>query len=134
MFFFDISFGRSYLIFDMHKYNYPIIILCSIALLMSFSHLKLNSKIVNYLSSSALAVYLIHGNHYINGWFVKWVQLVWEQSDVLLVKWMLIFCNAIVVLILCLLIDKIRIIIMRPLNPLINYLDDMIRHSYCKWN
>lgn len=127
MFVFDYMFGEHYLLFNIHKYNYPLVILASMFLLLSFANIRLNSKWINYLSSSSLAVYLIHCDHYINGYMVKWIHFLWQYSpEIIALKWMIIIFDAFVILICCVFIDKIRMYIMKPLNRPIDLLDRKI--------
>lgn len=46
-------------------YTNPLVIVQSLALLLAFSKMKINSKVVNGLASSAFAVYLVHGHEQI---------------------------------------------------------------------
>jgi surface polysaccharide O-acyltransferase-like enzyme len=112
-------------VYSLH-YNSPLVLLSSVVFFMFFASLKFQSKLVNYISISALSVYLIHQNT--NGWakYVSCVKYLQVQSSgffLLMDLTLLIIC----VFILSIIIDKIRILIMTPIqNMLMTIIDDRI--------
>ena len=107
-------------------YNSPVLILISVLLFLTFTTFDFKNKLVNWVASSAFAVYLVHENH----WFFRdqWYSLVESQylnnsggqfAILLLSECALFF-------VLAILLDKFRSIIFLPLMPLGNWLQ---KHS-----
>ncbi|WP_157784290.1 acyltransferase family protein [Treponema primitia] len=98
------------------NYNNPLILLSSISLFLVFRKFKVMNKKINWLAKSALAVFIIHtsipyGNifQYLNSKFgLNWY------------KWLLYFLAVIVVFFMCLLIDKIRMLITNPIENILS--------------
>lgn len=90
------------------RYVSPINIFASILLFLSFSRLQLQSKVINWISSSTLAVYLIHCNPHLIGRYTGFIKGLNEQHStatfiVLVVGFIFtVFAGSI-------LIDKLRI-------------------------
>ena len=90
------------------RYVSPINIFASILLFLAFSRLQLQSKVVNWISTSTLAVYLIHCNPHLIGRYTGFIKGLNEQHStatfiVLVVGFILtVFAGSI-------LIDKLRI-------------------------
>lgn len=90
-------------------YNSPFVMISSIAFFMIFTTIKLNSRFINTLATSAFAVYLFHKNPYIWGNIIKptsiymWKELsLWEYTIFTIVFIVVIFTFTF-------LIDRIRI-------------------------
>ena len=90
-------------------YTNPLVIIQSLALLIGFSKLSFQNKLINWVASSCLAVYLLHANELIlrpyygttiKNWFLQENHLTFLFHTVLFIS--LIFIASI-------LIDKIRI-------------------------
>lgn len=101
-------------------YNNPLVIMSSLYLFLAFRKLDFRNHIVNYFSSSALAVYLIHINPNIWPYYENVVKYLKESFEG---GWgiLLIVAFALLVMMSCIIIDKIRIAI-TPLS---------IIHSAC---
>jgi hypothetical protein len=94
------------------NYNNPVVIISSISLFIVFRNLKLQSKIVNWLASSALAIFLIHSalpygklfqylhSNYGNKWY----------------SGIIYFFVVCIVFIISILIDKVRMLITNPIE------------------
>lgn len=90
-------------------YTNPLVIIQSLALLIGFSKLSFQNKLINWVASSCLAVYLLHANELIlrpyygttiKNWYLQENHLTFLFHTVLFIS--LIFIASI-------LIDKIRI-------------------------
>lgn len=100
------------------RYVSPINMLASILLFLSFSRLQLQSKVVNWISASTLAVYLIHCNPYLIGRYTGFVKRLSEEHStevfiVLVIGFILaVFAGSI-------LVDKLRLLLwQRVILPL----------------
>lgn len=49
------------------NYNSIFVIIASVLLFLTFANMRLNSKVINYIARSVLAVYIIHSNQLIRG-------------------------------------------------------------------
>lgn len=93
-----IVFGR-YLI----DYNCPFVVISSLFLFFAFQKFKFSNHSINYLSSSAFAIYLIHTNPHLWPFYKKCVEIL----NASLGFWG-IFTFALFVMLICILIDIIR--------------------------
>lgn len=90
-------------------YNSPFVMLASVALFMTFLHLRIDSRWVLRLASGAFAVYLIHKNPYV------WIELMcpfvmrmWRQCTLLQFSLLMLgFVPAVYVV--CSIIDLLRV-------------------------
>lgn len=63
-------------------YINPLVIIESLALLLFFSKLNFQSKIVNWIAASAFAVYLFHANpNILNGYFKSTISLIYADTS-----------------------------------------------------
>lgn len=90
------------------SYNSPVIILLSVYILLFFKELNIKSKIVNYISSSVLAIYLIHMHPlFFDAYYVS---KIWEFSYNPY-KWIIIPLYITFIAFSSILIDKLRILL-----------------------
>lgn len=102
----------------MLRYDNPLVIISSIALLLSFNKLSIQNNYINIIAKSSFAVYIIHFNPYIYPFFSGFVHdLEMQYSDVSLVLILLLFM--IVVFLTCVVIDQARICTWNLLNHLV---------------
>ena len=97
-------------------YNSPFVIMSAISFFLLFRSFQLKSKVINWLAQSALAIYLIHENQAIRTHLYKYIGEIGESinQDWLLV---LIFpALAILIMLICIFIDKIRILLVTPVE------------------
>ena len=82
---------------------------CAISLFNFFSNIKIESKIINYVSSSIMAVYLIHDNFLMRK--LIWLQ-IFPNMNYLNSKYLFVHAilKIICVFFICVLIDKIKIL------------------------
>lgn len=89
------SSGYAYYIFH-EKYNNPILIIESVALLCFFVSLNFKSKFINWLAKSSIAIYLIHSNPNIDESIIyKFVRdnwLDWGGKMVVLARFCFCYC------------------------------------------
>ena len=93
-------------------YNSPFIVVSSLVVLLMFSKLQFQSKVINYLSSSAFAVYLIHAHPLLWDEYLNLFPPIYAKYPNLLGV-LLMMLVAIIIFFLCIAIDKI----LRPLQP-----------------
>lgn len=109
-------------VYSLH-YNSPFVLFASVLFFMIFASLKFRNRSVNYVASSALAVYLFHSTT--SGWnkytdYVK--ELQYNASGFLLVVYLALFVIA--VFITSIVIDKLRIFIMNPIQNILVKISD----------
>jgi len=87
-------------------YNSPFIVVSSLVVLLMFSKLHVQSKVINYLSSSAFAVYLIHAHPLLWDEYLNLFPPIYAKYPNLLGV-LLMMLVAIIIFFLCIAIDKI---------------------------
>lgn len=104
-------------------YNNPIVILCSICFFLPFLSLNINSKYVNYLSASALSIYLIQNTYIVSDLFYRFTAYSYDLvNNIYLTIILLIFVSALICCI-SIFIDKI-------LAPLQNSATKLLSHMW----
>ena len=105
------NFYTKYAVLITYSYINPIIIISSLALLLFFIQTEIRySKIINWIATSAFAVYIIHINGFIFNRFLHYTSYLYSSFSIGL-RWLLILCFLGLVFILCVLFDKIRLFI-----------------------
>ncbi len=92
-------------------YDYTILLLLMAILIFSiFKNMNIKSKIINYISSSTLGVYLIHDNPIIRTWLWQkfWPGVNFINSNLFILH---IVAKVLLIFIVCVIIDKIRIML-----------------------
>jgi hypothetical protein len=102
----------------LYFYNCPIVIVSALHLLLFFSKISLRSRLINWVAVSAFAIYLTHSSSFIGKYY-----------DVYLLQWFnqcsrADFIGRAVLLIVgvfiaSILLDKLRLLLWRPLNNLL---------------
>lgn len=109
------SLGYDFLIGRFYTYVSPIVIISSLLLLLAFSRLSFTSKLINWVASSCFAVYLLHVNPNVIGYFCQAVSgIVRETEGVMVLIYLSLFL--LMVFVVAVLIDKIRIMLWRRIN------------------
>jgi|GEM_PF-129239 Uncharacterized protein conserved in bacteria len=111
------------------NYNNPLVVLSSVFLFWTFRNLQIRSKIINWCSSSVLAVYLIHESPFVGGVLYpfiikthkKYGFFSFEDTAILFVLFVTIMLGSI-------LVDKIRVIIT---NPMVSWSSRKARKIQC---
>lgn len=104
-------------------YNCPFVIAASVLFFLIFSKLNLSSTFINYLSSSSLAVYLIHFHPSFFPYYKAGIISLFGHSFSI-IRWLLLFICLILFMIICMLIDKLRLFITsKSINRFCDYLE-----------
>lgn len=111
--------------FSYIDYNCPFVILASVMLFLAFLKLKFRNSIINYFSTSALSVYLIHVNPHLWGTYQSTVRKLYYTFEgvggILYVLLMLLSFFFI-----CLVVDKIRIRL-TPTDKICSFTEKILR-------
>lgn len=86
----------------------PLVIFASVLLVIGFSKLKINSRIINWLAASCFAVYLIHYSPFVYPYFMQLMRTIYAEYDGLMYTVMLML-TLMAVFVACTLFDQIRI-------------------------
>ena len=89
-------------------YNHPIVILSSFSLFLAFTQIPLKSKFVNWMASSAFAIYLIHDNFLLRGGYQSFMNHLFYNTPSPVSAFFYVFAVILVIGLVCILIDKIR--------------------------
>ena len=101
-----------------HPYTSPILILMASLLFLYFTTLEIQSNIINWMAGSTLAVYLVHENRFFE--FIPWYRSI-EAKFVnvnALHSFGLILLGIMSIMVIPILIDKIRLIVLKPIYKL----------------
>ena len=90
------------------SYVNPLMIICSVSLFLFFYRLRIQSKVINYISASCLSVYLIHGNIIVAPYYHD---LFWNEFKE--GKYLLFIATIIGVFLFCVIADQFRQLIYR---------------------
>ena len=90
-----------------YPYNSAGIMINSILFFLIFTKLKFNSRLINWLSSSSLAVYLLHENSYIIPYLSNCIDQLQNSTANSVVFISALFAFAIIIFIVAVLIDKV---------------------------
>lgn len=106
-----------------YAYSNPIIVIMAFSLFFVFERKTFHNKVINWISSSTLAVYIIHCTPPVSTILRKWD--LFALSNFSYSKYLLLmFVTIIIVMIFSILYDKIRCVFMPVLgNKLCSYLD-----------
>lgn len=96
------------------SYTNPLSILEAVCLVMAFSKMKFESKIVNWVATSSFAVYLIHANELILRTYYAFV-IRWSYDNYGL--WM-IAVMIVGIFVASVLVDKVRVLMWKPIEKL----------------
>ena len=96
--------------YKVFAYSNPLVILSSIFFFLIFASFKMQNKWINWFASSAFAVYLIHSNTYIQPYRNYFIHTLFGPNVPIFVMVLCLMLIAIFTYIVCVLIDKIRII------------------------
>lgn len=109
---------ESFIVFVLfiNKYNSPILLCISIAIFNLFNKTYFNSKYVNYLASSSLAIYLMHEHPLIQKYiYISFFQGIKDDYSSLILL-VIVIIYALVLAISCIFIDKIRVLFFSPIE------------------
>jgi hypothetical protein len=90
-------------------YTNPLVIMESLFLLFAFTKIKLHNKIINWIASSCLAVYLLHANElFLRPYYGKIIRY-WFINENTFYFWIYTIGFLFVLFMSAILIDKVRI-------------------------
>ena len=122
-----------------HPYCSPVLICMASFLFLFFTKIQIKCSVINWIASSTLAIYLLHENRYfMTIWdgFVDWYPFI-ENVFVNNNCWMfllILMCGVIGIMASAILIDKIRLIILKPIYKLFDkiysYIQSTITRRY----
>ena len=106
-------------------YNSPGIIMNAVLFFMLFMRLSFPSKVINYLATSSLAIYLIHSSNLVFRTLIKdgslWIR---EHSKYIGGQISMVFVYSLVVIVVCIAIDKVLTPIWKMVNNVADKLYD----------
>lgn len=103
----------------LNSYASPIVILETIYLSLFFSKLSIKSSVVNWFASSSFAVYLAHCSRNILGEYCNFIRTLSDIYPMLQFVFVLTLFLLIVFMV-CIFIDKIRILLWRRIEYITN--------------
>lgn len=110
-------------------YCSPMLIVPSVLLLILFDRIKIQSKIVNVIGISVLAVYIFHtctpAFNYMTEWDSEWFQNLSYVSYVARITFLIAG-----VFVFAVLLDKIRILLFAPLINYCGKIDELIKEKF----
>lgn len=115
-----------------YGYNSPVLILMSALFFLLFTTFNFKNKFVNWVASSVFAVYCVHENRY---FFRKaWYGFIENQylSQTSLTYTLTILSICCLLFISAVLLDKLRMFIVRPIMPILDWAQDKVRLYKCK--
>lgn len=113
-------------------FNSPLVILSSIMFFYFFLSFSIYSKFVNTVASSTLAVYVIHMNPNLKPLLFDWINEYYDKS---IFFYILGGIAIILFFSICILVDKVRIMLMTPIMKLVNsnkyivHIDNFVRNE-----
>ena len=109
-------------------YSSPINIAGAVCLVLVFSRIRIQSKAINWIASSTLAVYLIHCNEGLINWYISTVWVLSFYPMILFLIYLLLFLVA--VFFGSILIDKLRIALWQYIgSPIYDRLSVLVKRS-----
>ncbi len=114
-------------------YNHPIILITSILFFCIFLTFNMSSKWINWLAGSVLSVYLIHENSYLRVYLYELLKKIYNYpiiSDYLVLKYFFLILFAMLLLLVCILFDKMFQKIIRPVENILVFLWSKIEAKY----
>ena len=107
--------------FHLNHYDSPLCIAASLFFLLGFSKMHFQSKPINWIASSAFAIYLIHEHPLVSGWYDKVFDMLSDSLPLYYLVYPAALCAIVCIGFICILIDKPRVllwdIISRKITP-----------------
>ena len=101
--------------FHLNHYDSPLAILASLYFFLAFSKMRLQSRAVNWLATSAFAIYLIHVHSLVLPWYRQLFQEVSKMVSPF-IFYLVSFLVIVGIAFVCILLDKPRIMIWNLLS------------------
>jgi putative membrane protein len=111
-----------------YVYNSPFLLIVSISIFCLFRNLSFKNRLINYLASSSLAIYLIHEHPLMREIiYVKPFMKIIYMHPFYLFGTIIVF--SILLSVICMLIDKIRVSIFSLIDQPISFVSDKIENK-----
>lgn len=105
---------------NVHVYNNPLLIMSSIALLMFMLTFSFQSKVINWLSASSLAIYLLHDQCYTSSTIYGAIGNLCAPLNSQYAIYLMLILLALIFMAACIAFDKVRIFITAPIVSWLN--------------
>lgn len=117
-----------------YGYNSPVLILMSVLFFLIFTTFTFKNKLVNWVAGSVFAVYCVHENRYFfrEAWYGFIENQYMSQTRLTCAFTILSVCC--LLFILAILLDKVRMFLVRPTMPILDWAQDKVRLLCCKIN
>ena len=110
--------GVGFISGKMYDYSSPFVVVAPIFLLLFFSKLSFQSKLINWIGASSFAAFLLHANiNILRPIFGEHVRCIYNSFDGIGVL-LLVFVYLLIVFVLAVLIDQLRIFVWSKIQPL----------------
>ena len=110
------------------SYCSPIQLLSAVSLFLLFARMSFQSKVVNWMGASCLAAYILHTNAPIMGWMIEVDERLLGANNAGLYL-MVAIGICVGVFIMAILLDKVRILIFKPIIERISTIADKIENE-----
>lgn len=112
-------------------YNSPFVIAASVCFMLFFTTIRFSSRIVNIVAASSFSVYLIHMHP------TLWIHIktaVREAAGSNTLLMFVLWCSVAIIgiFLFCVIIDKVRIFLLRPLEEILSSICRTIQHRIFK--
>lgn len=114
-------------------YNNPLVVISSIIFFCIFLTFNFKSRIINWLATSTLSIYLIHENSYIRQYIYDFIRDICNSPvflNFIALRYILIIIAALILMISCILFDKLFHKIIRPVENLLIFLWSKVEVKY----
>lgn len=103
--------------FHLNHYDSPLCLVASLYFLLFFSKINISSKVINWLASSAFAIYLIHTNNLVLPYFRELFNHISEWFA-LPARFCISALASLIIAFLCIIADKPRILLWKWLSTI----------------
>ena len=103
-------------IFLVQSYSHPLCVLEAVCLFMFATTFKLNSRLINWFGSSSLSIYLLHECVYYRDKLYQFIANIYDEPHPYLYIYCILIVFAVATVVICPVIDKVRIIVTNPIN------------------
>ena len=100
--------------FHLNRYDSPLAILASLYFLLGFSKCKIHNNAINWLASSAFAIYLIHTHNLVYPYFKRTVAIITGATGFFSIG--VVFAFVLFLSLVCIIIDKPRLLLWERIN------------------
>ena len=101
--------------FHLNHYDSPLAIIASLYFLLAFSKMRFQNKVINWLASSAFAIYLIHTNSLVYPHYVDGAHHILYNNN-LGISAILLSGYILIIALICIVLDKPRVLLWKKLS------------------